>query len=306
MRRIIALCIALLLLPSALAVTVLTPKRTDYADRQAAAERAIRERKVGKYGMVPIYGRDIEDGTYAVQVGSTSPFFKIVEAELTVRGDEMTADITIGSRSYLYVYMGTAEQAGSVPEGDWIPGDEGQRFTVFTIPVPALNAPFDCAAYSRNRQIWYDRQLLIDAADLPGDALAFELPDYELAEKAILAFEPEDTAASDDGEAEAARPAAPEPVTLPRSDGGILRRGQPGRRQRQGQRQLAHAADRPGGQGLRPPALEQPLLRLHGHRRDHLREPDHRRRQFHLRDPYHRDGRPHGGHCGHHGHGRPH
>jgi len=219
MRRIIALCIALLLLPSALAVTVLTPKRTDYADRQAAAERAIRERKVGKYGMVPIYGRDIEDGTYAVQVGSTSPFFKIVEAELTVRGDEMTADITIGSRSYLYVYMGTAEQAGSVPEGDWIPGDEGQRFTVFTIPVPALNAPFECAAYSRNRQIWYDRQLLIDAADLPRDALAFELPDYELAEKAILAFEPEDTAASDDGEAEAAEPAAPEPVTLPRTDG---------------------------------------------------------------------------------------
>ena len=219
MRRIIALCIALLLLPSALAVTVLTPKRTDYADRQAAAERAIRERKVGKYGMVPIYGRDIEDGTYAVQVGSTSPFFKIVEAELTVRGDEMTADITIGSRSYLYVYMGTAEQAGSVPEGDWIPGDEGQRFTVFTIPVPALNAPFECAAYSRNRQIWYDRQLLIDAADLPGDALAFELPDYELAEKAILDFEPEGVAASDDGEAEAARPVDPVPVTLPRSDG---------------------------------------------------------------------------------------
>ncbi len=195
------------------------PEETDYTERQAKAERSIRDRKVGRYGMVPIYGRDIADGTYAVEVESTSVFFKIIEAELTVRGDEMTANITIGSRSYLYVYMGTAEQAGNTPEGDWIPGDEGQRFTVFTIPVPALNAPFECAAYSRNRQTWYDRQLLIDASALPEDALAFELPDYELVEKAIIAFAPDGEAALDDDEAEAARPAPLEPVSLPRSDG---------------------------------------------------------------------------------------
>ena len=180
-RRRVCLMLALMLifaLPSALAVTVLTPKKTDYTDRQAEAERAIRKRKVGRYGMVPIYGRDIEDGTYEVKVESTSVFFKIIEAKLTVSGGEMTANITIGSRSYLYVYMGTAEQAGNAPEGDWIMGDEGQRFTVFTIPVPALNAPFECAAYSRNRQMWYDRQLLIDASALPEEALASELPDY--------------------------------------------------------------------------------------------------------------------------------
>ena len=221
MRRIIALCAALLLalLPSALAVTVLTPERTNDADRLERARSAIRERKVGRYGMAPIYARDIADGAYAVKVESTSVFFRIKEAELIVEGDEMFANITIGSRSYLYVYMGTAEQAAGAPEGDWIPGDEGQRFTVFTVPVPALNAPFECAAYSRNRQLWYDRQLLIDAASLPEDALAFELPDYELAERAVLAFEAGGEAALDDGEAEAAGPVALEPLSLARSDG---------------------------------------------------------------------------------------
>lgn len=208
-----------LLCQCASAVTVLTPKREDYADRLAKARRAIRNEKVGRYGMAPIYGRDIADGDYLVQVQSSSPFFKIVEAELTVRGDDMTASITIGSRSYLYVYMGTAEQAGSAPEGDWIPGDEGQRFTAFTIPVPALNAPFECAAYSKNRQIWYDRQLLIDASALPEGALAFELPDYDLVEKAVIGFEPDGLAALDDDEAEAVKPVELEPVSLPRSDG---------------------------------------------------------------------------------------
>ena len=219
MRRILALCVALLLLPSALAVTVLTPTKTDYTERLQRARKAIRDRKLGSYGMVPVYGRDIEDGTYPVKVVSTSAFFKIIEAELTVQGDDMTASITIGSRSYLYVYMGTAEQAGNASEGDWLPGDEGQRFTVFTIPVPALNAPFECAAYSRNRQLWYDRQLLIDASALPAEALSFELPDYALIEKAVSDFEADGDLSLDDGEAEAVQQAPPEPVALPRSDG---------------------------------------------------------------------------------------
>ena len=221
-RRRMGLLLALLLgfaLPSALAVTVLTPTKTDYTDRLAEAERVIRDRRLGRYGMVPVYGRDIADGTYSVNVESTSVFFKIVEAELTVRGDEMTANITIGSRSYLYVYMGTAQQAGSAPETDWIPGDAGERFTVFTIPVPALNAPFECAAFSKNRQIWYDRQLLIDASALPAEALAFDLPDYELVEKAVIDFEPDGTAVLDDGEVETTKAVTLEPVFLPRADG---------------------------------------------------------------------------------------
>lgn len=218
--RLLGLILAvLLLLPPARAAVVLTQEKTDYAERLAKAEGDIRDRKVGRYGMVPIYGRDIADGAYEVKVESTSAFFKIVGAELTVRGDEMTANITIGSRSYLYVYMGTAAQAGEAPEGDWIPGDGGERFTVFTIPVPALNAPFECAAYSKNRRLWYDRQLLIDASALPEGALAFALPDYALVEKAVTDFEPDGVSSPDAIEAEAVKPTTPEPVVLPRPDG---------------------------------------------------------------------------------------
>ena len=218
--RLLGLILAvLLLLPPARAVVVLTQEKTDYAERLAKAEGDIRGRKVGRYGMVPIYGRDIADGTYEVKVESTSVFFKIVGAELTVRGDEMTANITIGSRSYLYVYMGTAAQACEAPEGDWIPGDGGERFTVFTIPVPALNAPFECASYSKNRRLWYDRQLLIDASALPEGTLTFALPDYALVEKAVTDFEPDGVSAPDAIEAEAVKPTTTEPVALPRPDG---------------------------------------------------------------------------------------
>jgi len=219
--RVIGMILAVLILAlaPARAVTVLTHSKTDWTERQTKAEKAIRERKVGCYGMVPIYGRDIADGTYPVNVESTSVFFKIIEAELTVHGDEMTASITIGSHSYLYVYMGTAAQAGETSEGDWIPGDGGERFTVFTIPVPALNAPFECAAYSRNRQLWYDRQLLIDASALPEEALTFELPDYALVEKAVTDFKPDGEASPDGVETEAVKATTPEPVALPRPDG---------------------------------------------------------------------------------------
>jgi hypothetical protein len=205
--------------PPALAVTVRTPEKADYAHRAAQAERAIRERRIGRYGMVPIYGRDIEDGEYPVKVESTSAYFRIVGAVLSVQGNCMTASITIGSHSYGYVFPGTAKQAENAPEGDWIPGEEAEQATVFTIPVPALNAPFHCAAFSNNRKRWYDRRLLIDASALPKEALAFELPDYELMEKAVIGFQTEDCGATENRAGEDGAPLTPEPVVLSRSDG---------------------------------------------------------------------------------------
>ena len=40
---------------------------------------------VGKYGMLPVYGRDIKDGVYTVTGESSSSFFRIEESELTVK-----------------------------------------------------------------------------------------------------------------------------------------------------------------------------------------------------------------------------
>ena len=208
MRRLTALLFLLLLCTASLA---------EDADRLAVAQKSIRDREIGSYGMVPIYARDIADGVYDVEVESTSNFFKIIDAKLTVENGDMHADIEIGSTSYLYVYMGTAKSARHAEEADWIAGEQTQESTTFTIPVPALNAPFDCAAYSRRRKRWYARQLLIDALGLPEEALAFELPDYDLAERAIAAYRV-------DGETEATiieeeNPTKPEPIELAHDDG---------------------------------------------------------------------------------------
>ena len=40
----------------------------------------------------------------------------------------------------------------------------------FTIPVEALDAPVLCAAYSKNKELWYDRTLLFRADSLPVEA----------------------------------------------------------------------------------------------------------------------------------------
>ena len=209
----ILLTLAVSLAIPARAVTKLTPSGGDYAGRLAEARRQIAARPLGGYGMVPVYGRDIRDGVYEVAVESTSAFFRIVKAELTVADGEMTADITIGSRSYDRVFMGASGEAGAADS--WIMGRDDGGATVFTIQVPALNQPFDCAAHSVNRQRWYDRQLLIDASALPKEALAFELPDYALIERAIRAYEPDGA-----GEAGAEAPAdAPEAVAFARADG---------------------------------------------------------------------------------------
>ena len=46
-------------------------------------------------GMFPIDGSLVADGEYPIQVESSSPFFRIIEATLTVKNGQMTADITI-------------------------------------------------------------------------------------------------------------------------------------------------------------------------------------------------------------------
>ena len=61
--------------------------------------------------------------------------------------------------------------------------------TVFTLPVEALDKPIDCAAYSKARKKWYDRTLVFYASSLPEDALKVELPDYEMIEAALNAFD---------------------------------------------------------------------------------------------------------------------
>ncbi len=141
--------------------------------------------EVGKYGMTPVYGRDIVDGTYQIAVDSNNQFFTVIDASITVKGDEITGSITIGSHSYLYVFLGTMAEAKKAAESEWIDFVEDGDHYIFTFPVEALNKPIDCAAYSKRRKRWYNRKILFDASSLPKEALYIDLPDYDLIEQAI-------------------------------------------------------------------------------------------------------------------------
>ena len=191
-----------------------------YMERLQEAQNAIKQKKAGRYGMIPVYPRDLADGTYEIQVESTSPFFKITQAQLLVDGEDMTAKITISSLSYQYVYMGTGESAENAEESDWIGCEEADGKSIFTIPVEALDSEIDCAAFSKKKKKWYDRKLVFDASSLPSEALKIELPDYELIEMALRACQLDGSEGNPEGEGtQNAAHDLPEPVSVSRSDG---------------------------------------------------------------------------------------
>lgn len=191
-----------------------------YALRLQEAKKQVRENAVGRYGMLPVYPRDIADGTYEIQVESTSPFFKITQAQLLVDGEEMSAEITISSLSYQYVYMGTALEADREEKENLIGCQETDGKSIFTVPVEALDQEIDCAAFSKKKQQWYDRKLVFDASSLPEGAVQIRLPDYELIEKAILAYQVEGSDAETEEEPlQNTGQEAPEPVEVSRADG---------------------------------------------------------------------------------------
>ena len=122
-------------------------------------------------GMVPVTGENLLDGDYAVAVDSSSSMFRIVEAALHVSEGKLNATITMSGTSYLFVYPGTAEEAVTAEESAWIGyTEDSEGRYCFTIPVEALDAGVSCAAYSRNKDLWYDRTLLFRADSLPKEA----------------------------------------------------------------------------------------------------------------------------------------
>lgn len=149
-------------------------------DQTASEDEQAARQEVGVEGMYPIYGTDVADGVYEIQVESSSSMFRVERAELTVREGEMSAVLTLGGTGYLKLYMGTGAEAAESSLQDYIDytEDENGKYT-YEVPVEALDLPIDCAAFSRNREKWYDRQILFQAGSLPEGAVLTELPDYE-------------------------------------------------------------------------------------------------------------------------------
>ncbi len=215
-RRLAAMVLLLLLSAPALSpVLAAVPEEDSLPERVETAKQDIRARTVGKYGMTPIYGRDVAEGQYPVHVDSSSPYFRILEAELVKSERGMEAQITISSLSYLYIFPGTAEEAERARPEDYIRVAESEGRGVFHIAVEALNTEIPCAAFSKRRKQWYDRSLVFFADSLPEKALSFALPDYDVIEAAIRAYDTGTPSSSQDPGPQR----MPEPVSLARSDG---------------------------------------------------------------------------------------
>lgn len=121
--------------------------------------------------MLPISGSSLKDGTYSITVDSSSSMFKIDSCELTVENGQMTAAMRMGGTGYLKVFMGTGEQAAQAADIDCIPFEEGPDGAhTYTVPVEALDKGVPCAAFSKNKEIWYDRTLVFRADSLPLEA----------------------------------------------------------------------------------------------------------------------------------------
>ena len=150
--------------------TVSSEKITEVKITESEVQTAPIE-EVVEEGMTPIYAGSLKDGTYDVTVDSSSAMFNITKCSLTVSDGKMSAVMTMSGKGYLYVFMGSGDEAAAADESSFIPfvEDENGDHT-FTVPVEALDSGISCAAFSKKKEIWYDRTLLFRADSLPIDA----------------------------------------------------------------------------------------------------------------------------------------
>ena len=130
-------------------------------DKVAGKDEMTTAQDVVDDSMKPISGDKIKDGTYSIDVASSSSMFKIVSCELTVKEGKMTAVMTMSGKGYLKLYMGTGEEAVAASDDDCIPFVENENGEhTFTVPVEELDKAVDCTAFSKNKEKWYDRHIL--------------------------------------------------------------------------------------------------------------------------------------------------
>ena len=124
-------------------------------------------------GMTPLYAPSLLEGAYPVTVDCSSSMFRIADCLLTVQGGAISARLTMGGKSYGWVYPGTAQEAAAADHADHIPAQFDENgATVFEIPVQGLDMGITCAAFSLNKELWYDRTLVFRSDSLPLSAFA--------------------------------------------------------------------------------------------------------------------------------------
>lgn len=178
-------------------------------DQIATAAEMTTPEDVVEDWMQPINGNQIQDGVYDIKVDSSSSMFNILDCQLLVQDGNMTAVMTMSGTGYLYLYMGTGEEAVQASEDTYIPYKENAESAhTYTVPVEALDKGIACAAFSKNKEKWYDRTLVFRADSLPTGAFAKGMisapEDLDLADGT---YEVEVTLTGGSGKASVASPA---------------------------------------------------------------------------------------------------
>ncbi len=178
-------------------------------DQIATAAEMTTPEDVVEDWMQPINGNQIQDGVYDIKVDSSSSMFNILDCQLLVQDGNMTAVMTMSGIGYLYLYMGTGEEAVQASEDTYIPYKENAEGAhTYTVPVEALDKGIACAAFSKNKEKWYDRTLVFRADSLPTGAFAKGMisapEDLDLADGT---YEVEVTLTGGSGKASVASPA---------------------------------------------------------------------------------------------------
>jgi len=159
-------------------------KKYDFTGVADASDTAATE-EVFCEGLTPVYGSNIEDGEYEVSTECSSSMFKIELCKLYVNSGNMTAEFILSGQGYLCLYKGDALSASKASEEDYIFYNENAdgKYS-YTVNVDALNECFSLAAYSKKKEKWYDRTILLRADSIPKDKIKVEVPDYEELKKA--------------------------------------------------------------------------------------------------------------------------
>ena len=119
----------------------------------------------------PVTADMLNDGVYSVQVDSSSSMFAILGCDLTVADGAFSATLHMKSNAYMYLFLGTPEDAAVADPADLILvklTPEG-GFD-FTFPIEAMDAGVECAAFSARKQLWYPRTLVFRSDSLPMEA----------------------------------------------------------------------------------------------------------------------------------------
>lgn len=116
---------------------------------------------------------DLEDGTYTADFNTDSSMFKVNETcngkgTLTVKDGQMSIHISLGSKNFVNLYVGSAEDAKKNnadllnPTTDTVTYSDGMSEEVygFDIPVKAIDEEFDLAVIGTKNK-WYDHKVSV-------------------------------------------------------------------------------------------------------------------------------------------------